>query len=122
MKSLEIVNSAEKDLKILIDLIKQNPDYDFSLTARLNNERLIRVCESLINSMSNPIKQDLEVLKIIRKKEVFITELKYAFKNRKNDEEILRFYNFGRGTQFQLTMEELLKLKQWLEGNKNEND
>jgi hypothetical protein len=65
MKSLKIVNSAEKDLKILIDLIKQNTDCDFSLTARLNNERLIIVCESLINNMSNPIKQDLEVLETI---------------------------------------------------------
>lgn len=63
------------------------------------------------------IKQDLEVLEIIKKKEVFIGELKYAFKNRKNDKEALHFYNWGKDAKLMLTMEELLKLKQWLEEN-----
>ena len=101
MKSLEIVNSAEKDLKILIDLIKQNPDYDFSLTARLNNERLIRVCESLINSMSNPIKQDLEVLEIIRKSHLG------------DDDIFIRFLIASY-----MDIDEYNKVKQWLEVNK----
>ena len=61
------------------------------------------------------IKEDLEVLEIIRKKEVSIFELKYAFKNRRNDEEVLYFYNWGKDAK--LTMEELLKFKQWLEEN-----
>ena len=115
MKSLKIVNSAEKDLKILIDLIKQNTDCDFSLTARLNNERLIIVCESLINNMSNPIKQDLEVLEIIRKKDVDVAFLKTILDGYLIDGTLI-IYNEESGRQ-QLTLEELLKLKQWLEEN-----
>lgn len=100
MKSLEIVNE-----------MLNYPFEERILTELATNETIIREEEL------ETIKQSLEVLEIIKNKEVFISELKYAFKNRKNDEKILQFYNFGRGTQFQLTIEELLKLKQWLEEN-----
>ena len=72
------------------------------------------------------IKQDLEVLEIINKKDVDIRELKLlCFGILGNGigtiEDTLKVYNTPRIPKCQLTMEELLKLKQWLEEN-NEKD
>lgn len=68
------------------------------------------------------IKQDLEVLEIIRKKEVNVRTLQYylsAFKEKKDIVQ-LNLYNAFLEENFKLTMEELLKLKQWLEENEND--
>lgn len=71
------------------------------------------------------IKQSLEVLEIINKKNVRIGEIKYYLKEFKEGisisvtkiEDVLIEYNKGVALEDELTLEELLKLKQWLEGN-----
>ena len=64
------------------------------------------------------IKQDLEVLEIIRKKDVNLATLKLCIIRTDTIEQLLSKYNKSRYfTQDELTMEELLKLKQWLEVN-----
>ena len=65
------------------------------------------------------IKQDLEVLEIIRKKKVDVYYLSIALKFKLPIEEQLYYYNSIEHNNFKLTMEELLKLKQWLEENEN---
>ena len=67
------------------------------------------------------IKQDLEVLEIIRKKKVDVYYLSIALKFKLPIEEQLYYYNSIEHNNFKLTMEELLKLKQWLEVNDDEN-
>ena len=68
------------------------------------------------------IKADLEVLEIIKKKKVDFVHLNnYLFLYDKN-EEVLEKYNKYCFYQNELTMEELLKLKQWLEVNENEKE
>ena len=71
------------------------------------------------------IKQDLEVLEIIRKKEVSLDNLKYCieepFKGNCDPIELILFtYNFCMKEEKKLTLEEVKKLKQWLEENENE--
>lgn len=95
MKSLEIVNSV------------------------------IRVCKAEDTAIGllyieglEQIKQDLEVSEIIRKKRVDILALECRINAFKDDNErILHSYNamFYNKKIYKLTMEELLKLKQWLE-------
>lgn len=68
------------------------------------------------------IKQDLDVLEIIKKKKVEVFALWFDIKTleEQGDMYILISYN-GRfhNKLYELTMEELLKLKQWLEENEN---
>lgn len=67
--------------------------------------------------------EDLEVLEIIRKKKVDILALECRINTFKDDNErILHSYNamFYNKKIYKLTMEELLKIKQWLEVNENE--
>lgn len=69
---------------------------------------------------SQQIKQDLEVLEIIRKKKVEVFPLFFIIRTseEESDEYILMKYNTRFNNKlYELTMEELLKLKQWLEGN-----
>lgn len=64
------------------------------------------------------IKKDLEVLEILKKKKVEVLHLWYIIKTNeeKNNEYILMKYNESFGNQRnELTLEELLKLRQWLE-------
>jgi hypothetical protein len=69
----------------------------------------------------NQIKADLEVLEIIRKKNVNINRLKVLIRLVEEGifkiEEALRHYNLNEDN---LTLKELLKLKQWLEENEND--
>lgn len=97
MKSLEIVNIYLEEL--------------------LNNKT--EICEYDLLK----IKQDLEVLEIIKNKKVEVLHLWYIIKTNeeKDNEYILMKYNERFGNQmYKLTLEELLKLKQWLEDNENE--
>lgn len=96
MKSLEIVNSV------------------------------IRVCKAEDTAIGllyieglEQIKQDLEVLEIIRKKKVDVASLKEIIELSDTNEYILHVYNFNHA-RYTLKMKELLKLKQWLEVNENE--
>ena len=67
------------------------------------------------------IKQDLEVLEIIRKKNVDIKLLKLYYNISLKVEDWLDTYNATiKFDKHKLTLEELLKLKQWLEVNENE--
>lgn len=71
------------------------------------------------------IKFRLEVLEIINKKNVRIGEIKYYLKELKEGisisitkiEDVLIEYNKGVALEDELTLEELLKLKQWMEVN-----
>ena len=62
------------------------------------------------------IKQDLEVLKIILEKKVDVSYLTHALVSYDSLEDVLNCYNCSMPC-YQLTMEELLNLKQWLEVN-----
>ena len=64
------------------------------------------------------IKDDLEVLELIKNKEVDWQFIRFLLVKEDNLEEVLETYNYSGFHQ--LTMEELLKLKQWLEVNENE--
>lgn len=65
------------------------------------------------------IKQDLEVLEIIRKKKVNVLELKILQFGVWDNDMFLYLYNLNRCDEYKLTLEEILKLRQWLEVNKN---
>ena len=93
MKSLEIVNSV------------------------------IRVCKAEDTAIGllyieglEQIKRDLEVLQIIKNKKVDVASLKEIIEFSNTNEYILHVYNYNH-SRYTLTMEELLKLKQWLEEN-----
>lgn len=78
-------------------------------------------------SMVNQIKQDLEVLELITNKNVRIGEIKYYLNGIKEGnfvtittiEDVLVEYNKEVISEHELTLEELLKIKQWLEVNEN---
>lgn len=100
MKSLEIVNEK-------IDYIETKSEHK---------------CTYINIKHLQQIKQDLEVLEIIRNKRVHVYWLKRFFETftKKNDEimmVILGRYNSMMRKEYHLTLEELLKLKQWLEEN-----
>lgn len=63
------------------------------------------------------IKQDLEVLEIIKEKKVDIRELSVWIGTNLEIERALVFYNDSRSFDCRLTIGELLKIKQWLEEN-----
>lgn len=68
------------------------------------------------------IKQDLEVLEIIKKKNVSLKDLKLSIQGFvegafETIEVVLWSYNLPRKEEEKLTLEELLKLKKWLEEN-----
>lgn len=110
MKSLEIVNERINELKGVPELEcynKQRIKYLF------HNEEGAGL---LTYSELETIKQDLEVLEIIIKKEVNIEILKFLLE-KYDGVKALEIYNLDN---INLTMEELLKLKQWLEENENE--
>ena len=102
MKSLEIVDERIEQVG------KRGKVHLFSFETTIDEKDL------------QQIKQDLEVLEIIRKKKVEVLHLWYIIKTNeeKDNEYILMKYNESFGNQrYELTMEELLKLKQWLENN-----
>ena len=117
MKSLEIINKDLQDFEKALENYKKRK--------AINNEE---IDEEYIKQMTKEIenykqiKQDLEVLEIIRKKRVCIDALMRIIRinYEKSNEEILYDYNCLVNKIYKLTMEELLKLKQWLEVNENE--
>ena len=109
MKSLEIVNRERDKLKANIDLgVIQKRNVE------LQNIDIAKLKEL------DQIKQDLEVLEIIKKKKINIALLMFLIQDNDN-ETVLGIYNFEHHAQFKITLEELLKLRQWLEVNDNEN-
>ena len=111
MKSLEFINKDLQDFEKALENYKKRK--------AINNEE---VDEEYIKQMTKEIekyqqiKQDLEVLEIIRKKKVDVSYLLFYLKVSANDKIALSRYN-APVTRIELTMEELLKLKQWLEVN-----
>lgn len=102
MKSLEIINN---DIRHYENACLKAYDY--------KGEQLSKLYQ---------IKQDLEVLEIIRKKEVKLKDLKLSIQGFiegafETIEKVLWSYNFALMEEKHLTLEELLKLKQWLEEN-----
>ena len=86
----------------------------------------LEIINELINSIDechykdelNEIKQDLEVLEIIRNKKVNVQFLLQCMDLVGTVEKCLDIYNSAlRDSRGKLTLEELLKLKQWLEEN-----
>lgn len=102
MKSLELINERiERTLKAE-DKLKME----------------LQLC--FYKDEANCIKQDLEVLEIIRKKNVDIKLLKLYYHISLKVEDLLDTYNAAiKFDKHKLTLEELLKLKQWLEENEN---
>ena len=96
MKSLEIVDKKIKEIK----------DDEFWI--------------ELSKSELQQIKQDLEVLEIINKKDVDIGYIKDLIKRFDDNEYILERYNEIVSTLYKLTMEELMKIAVWLEENEND--
>ena len=104
MKSLEIVNSR------LNDTFGEKEKLYSAVV--LGNETIINTDEL------ETIKADLEVLEIIRKKKVDLAHLEFCITIYKNNEKLLEVFNTCYCPyKNELTMEELLKLKQWLEEN-----
>lgn len=73
-------------------------------------------CVSMRLVSLQQIKQDLEILKIILEKKVDVSYLTHALVSYDSLEDVLNCYNCSMPC-YQLTMEELLNLKQWLEEN-----
>lgn len=128
MKSLEILDDIRLDLENYLDYLEKD------LQERLKDDELIGSIKEiedaraiLINNMYygyNKVKQDLEVLEIIRKKRIDILALKCRINTFKDDNEgILHSYNAMLYSKkiYKLTIEELQKIKQWFEENENEN-
>lgn len=103
MKSLEYVKKIREDL---------NQCFRHWNPATMNNDN------DFYHNEWGTIQQDLEVLEIIRKKKVDVPLLERIIKGHSFDQAILDIYNLA--TNSQLTMEELLKIKKWLEENENE--
>ena len=100
MKSLKIVNDR-------LDYIEKHPEHK---------------CCHISQKKLQQIKDDLEVLEIIKNKNVILKDLKFSIQGFiqgafETMEVVLWSYNLIRKEEEQLTMEELLKLKQWLEVN-----
>ena len=113
MKSLEIVNRNIKAIKKLLYNLKDVQEGTKEDFDKYYHEQELKE--------QKQIKQDLEVLEIIRKKDVNLATLKLCIMRTDTIEQLLSKYNKSRYfTQDELTMEELLKLKQWLEVNENE--
>lgn len=109
MKSLEIVNDKIAELKDTYQhYTAVEKDKVKSSFAKFDIEQF------------QQIKRDLEVLEIIRKKKVDFVHLNNYLFLYDNNEEVLEKYNKYCFYQNELTLEELLKLKQWLEVNEND--
>lgn len=102
MKSLEIVN---ENIKVLEEQLNELED------------ELDKTCIEIELKQLQQIKQDLNVLEIIRKKIVNVNILKMLLIGFPL-EKVLEMYNEDH---YELTLEELLKLNQWLEVNENGN-
>ena len=130
MKSLEIVNNTfvkqqtieikgtDRLPSIFVDDIRiagvkwnDSPNVGY-ITAKLNIHSRVIGMENL-----ETIKQDLEVLEIIRKKKVDVYYLHALLKNGEVDVVLNRYNIYAR--EGALTLEEILKLKQWLENEEN---
>ena len=107
MKRVEIINNfIEKQEDELNQLIADECD-----------------CPTLINKLkedikkSQQIKQDLEVLEIIKKKKVDMTYFIVAIHSNLPIDEQINYYNRSQCNYCKLLDEEFIKLKQWLEVN-----
>lgn len=68
-----------------------------------------------IDAILSSIDEDLEVLEILKKKEVAIDELKNCIKHDSENRPALEEYNSFAGDKKSLTQEEFNKIKEWLE-------
>lgn len=114
MKSLEFANEYRNiTVKSMNEYIDNCDKYGQEI-----NECYFNMLEEQLAHF-DIIKQDLEVLEIIRKKNVDIKLLKLYYNISLKVEDWLDTYNSTiKFDKHKLTMEELLKLKQWLETNK----
>lgn len=81
-----------------------------------NGEKKLLFSDSL--DLEKIIKQDLEVLEIIRKKKVDVNDI---YMCDRYELYIIYMKNLEIAEESILTLQEFNKLKQWLEGNENEN-
>ena len=114
MKSLEIVNEMvdywESAFAIAETAYKTHP------TNGWFDDLEVSKCKTKLEKYKQ-IKQDLEVLEIIKKKRVNVGDLAHVFRIGGADEEGLDFYNAYIKDETKLSLKELLKVKQWLEEN-----
>ena len=107
MKNLEIINKRIEELE---EYLKLKDDFPIS---EFRDQTFDRILKEL--SYFRQVKADLEVLEIIREKKVNVGWLMFLMKDYMKLEDIEKIYPKDGDTP--LTIEELLKLKQWLEGN-----
>lgn len=113
MKSLEFANEYRNiTVKSMNDYIDNCDKYGQEI-----NECYFNILEEQLAHF-DIIKQDLEVLEIIKEKKVDVDIIWILMKKHKDINDILWYYNFLCLKEYRhLTLEELLKLKQWLEVN-----
>lgn len=109
MKSLNIVNRKIEQIENYKHTDKSKQAYNIE-----------EVSMTITYKQMQQIKADLEVLEIIYKKEVDIGYIKDLVKRFSDNDHILERYNATWDIVHHLTMEELYKIKQWLEVNDND--
>lgn len=112
MKSLDFLEKLEKDY--------HNNIIGLYYRTSISKEYRDKLYDKY-NKDFEKIKQDLEVLEIIKNKRVDVDILIRVLSKEKTNKDALWWYNFFVEKDMKLTMEELLKLKQWLEENENDN-
>ena len=116
MKSLEIVNRNIKAIKKLLYKLKDVQEGTKEDFEKYYHEQELKDFKI--------IKQDLEVLEIIYKKRIAMEYLWFLYDYYKDFTNginyMLEKINEHQDETRKLTMEELLKLKQWLEENEND--
>lgn len=118
MKSLEFINKDLQDFEKALEDYKKRKEI---LNEEVDEEYIKQITKEI--ERYKQIKQDLEVLEIIYKKNVDISWLKENLEvvtlGIYPIEDALKGYNSIKRIEHQLTLEELLKLKQWLEKEEN---
>ena len=111
MKSLEIVN-------LRVERLNNKPEMEL-----VKNDEMVMISNNdmgyagiLTLTQLETIKQDLEVLEILRKKLVDVDFLKNGLRAF-SPEKVLDYYNNTCLSSRELTRREYLKVKQWLEEN-----
>lgn len=98
-----------------LDIVNEMLNYPFEeriLTELATNETIMREEEL------QQIKQDLDVLEILKNKNINVGRFKARFYISSNPHQLMRTYNCDCNyIDDELSIDEVIKLKQWLEGN-----
>lgn len=112
MKSLDFLEKLEKDY--------HNNIIGLYYRTSISKEYRDKLYDKY-NKDFEKIKQDLEVLEIIKNKKVDMTFLIVTIHSNLTIDEQINYYNIRQCNYCKLINEEFIKLKQWLEENENDN-